>query len=154
MTIQPRVDNYERLLATAAELQNMADLIDKYPAEAQLIMAALEDGLTLGPMRVSEPMTAAPAGTSRVIAVSGCVDGDETCRLDDCAKPADLVITIAGDGPNARRRLWCLDHWTTLGELITAGGATSFDRPALDVISARLSPGDLVGEGFHAATPR
>jgi hypothetical protein len=31
----------------------MADLIAKYPAEAQLIMAALEDGLTLGPMRVS-----------------------------------------------------------------------------------------------------
>ena len=45
--------NHEELLATAAELQAMADLIEKYPAEAQLIMAAFEDGLTLGPMRVS-----------------------------------------------------------------------------------------------------
>ena len=41
------------MLATAAELQAMADLIAKYPAEAQLIMAALEDGLTLGPMQVA-----------------------------------------------------------------------------------------------------
>src|SRR5918999_6127153 len=32
----------------------MADLIQKYPTEAQLLMAALEDGLTLGPMRVME----------------------------------------------------------------------------------------------------
>ena len=41
------------MLATAAELQALADLIGKYPAEAQLIMAALEDGLTLGPMQVA-----------------------------------------------------------------------------------------------------
>ena len=34
------------------QLQTMADLIQKYPAEAQLLMAALEDGLTLGPMQV------------------------------------------------------------------------------------------------------
>ncbi len=45
----------EQLLATAAELQTLPELIGKYPAEAQLIMAALEDGLTLGPMRVSSP---------------------------------------------------------------------------------------------------
>ncbi|HEU5159526.1 MAG TPA: hypothetical protein VFU43_21190 [Streptosporangiaceae bacterium] len=32
----------------------MADLIQKYPAEAQLIMAAYEDGLTLGPMHVMD----------------------------------------------------------------------------------------------------
>lgn len=38
--------------ATAEQLQTMADLIQKYPAEAQLLMAALEDGLTLGPMQV------------------------------------------------------------------------------------------------------
>ncbi|HEU5158985.1 MAG TPA: hypothetical protein VFU43_18460 [Streptosporangiaceae bacterium] len=44
-----------RLRATAAELQTLADLIQKYPAEAQLIMAALEDGLRLGPMQVMEP---------------------------------------------------------------------------------------------------
>jgi hypothetical protein len=46
--------NDERLHATAEQLQIMADLIQKYPAEAQLIMAAFEDGLTLGPMRVME----------------------------------------------------------------------------------------------------
>jgi hypothetical protein len=49
MTVQAE---REQLLATAAELQTMADLIAKYPAEAQLIIAALEDGLTLGPMQV------------------------------------------------------------------------------------------------------
>jgi hypothetical protein len=42
------------MLATAAELQTMADLIGKYPAEAQLIIAALEEGLVLGPMRVAD----------------------------------------------------------------------------------------------------
>jgi hypothetical protein len=53
VTVQAQCGNREALSATAAELQTMADLIAKYPAEAQLIMAALEDGLTLGPMRVS-----------------------------------------------------------------------------------------------------
>jgi hypothetical protein len=51
---QTDFSNQEQLLATAGELQAMADLIGKYPAEAQLIMAALEDGLTLGPMRTTE----------------------------------------------------------------------------------------------------
>jgi hypothetical protein len=51
MTVQAE---REQLLATAAELQTMAELIAKYPAEAQLIMAALEDGLTLGPMQVAD----------------------------------------------------------------------------------------------------
>ncbi|HZB30446.1 MAG TPA: hypothetical protein VE465_09800 [Streptosporangiaceae bacterium] len=54
MTVQAELSNREQLLATAAELQAMADLIGKYPAEAQLIMTALEDGLTLGPMRVAD----------------------------------------------------------------------------------------------------
>ncbi|HEU5156184.1 MAG TPA: hypothetical protein VFU43_04255 [Streptosporangiaceae bacterium] len=53
MTVDADLSNREQLLAMAAELQTMADLIEKYPAEAQLIMAALEDGLTLGPMRVA-----------------------------------------------------------------------------------------------------
>ncbi|HEU5156035.1 MAG TPA: hypothetical protein VFU43_03500 [Streptosporangiaceae bacterium] len=44
----------ERLQATAAELQEMAGLIQRYPAEAQLIMEAYEDGLTLGPMQVMD----------------------------------------------------------------------------------------------------
>jgi hypothetical protein len=59
MTVQTECSNRGQLLATAAELQEMADLIAKYPAEAQLIMTALEDGLTLGPMRVA-PDAAAP----------------------------------------------------------------------------------------------
>ena len=54
MTVHADVSNREQLLATAAELQTMADLIGRYPAEAQLIMTALEDGLTLGPMRVMD----------------------------------------------------------------------------------------------------
>jgi hypothetical protein len=58
MTVQPERGNREQLPAIAAELQTMADLIDKYPAEAQLIMAALEDGLTLGPMRVGRAAAA------------------------------------------------------------------------------------------------
>jgi hypothetical protein len=52
MAMTIRAGDSEQLLATAAELQNMTELIGKYPAEAQLIMAALEDGLTLGPMQV------------------------------------------------------------------------------------------------------
>jgi hypothetical protein len=46
--------NREQLKATAEELRVMTDLIKKYPAEAQLIMAAIEDGLTLGDMHVME----------------------------------------------------------------------------------------------------
>jgi hypothetical protein len=50
--IQPESGDHTQLAATAEQLQTMADLIQKYPAEAQLLMAALEDGLTLGPMQV------------------------------------------------------------------------------------------------------
>ena len=49
------VNNHEQLETTVTEVQTMADLIQRYPAEAQLIIAALEDGLTLGPM---QPMNA------------------------------------------------------------------------------------------------
>jgi hypothetical protein len=59
MTVQTECSNQGQLLATAAELQTMADLIRKYPAEAQLIIAAIEDGLTLGPMRVAPEAGAA-----------------------------------------------------------------------------------------------
>lgn len=52
MTTQTERPGRERLRATAAQLQTMADLISEYPAEAQLILEALEDGLTLGPMQV------------------------------------------------------------------------------------------------------
>jgi hypothetical protein len=54
MTLQAERGNHEQLKATAAELQVMVDLIQKYPAEAQLVMAALEDGLTLGRMQIME----------------------------------------------------------------------------------------------------
>jgi hypothetical protein len=39
-TIEPERGDREQLLATVEELQVMVDLIEKYPAEAQLIMAA------------------------------------------------------------------------------------------------------------------
>jgi hypothetical protein len=54
MPLQGESSNREQLKATATELQEMADLIQKYPAEAQLILAALEDGLTLGGMHVMD----------------------------------------------------------------------------------------------------
>lgn len=58
MTAEPELGDHAQLLATAAELEAMTQLIRKYPAEAQLIMGALEEGLTLGPMRVAgEPDT-------------------------------------------------------------------------------------------------
>lgn len=55
MRVEPDLSNREQLLVTLGELQNMADLIEKYPAEAQLVMAALEDGLRLGPMQAGDP---------------------------------------------------------------------------------------------------
>lgn len=54
MTAQPERGSHAELLNTSAEMQTLTDLIKKYPAEAQLIMAALEDGLELGPMRVMD----------------------------------------------------------------------------------------------------
>jgi hypothetical protein len=54
VTIQLQVHDQRRLRATAAELQTMSELIQRYPAEAQLIMSALEDGLTLGSMQAME----------------------------------------------------------------------------------------------------
>jgi hypothetical protein len=65
LSIQGQSSDKEQLLATAAEMQTMAELIGRYPAEAQLIMAALEDGLTLGHMQLAGRITpeAAPGGT-------------------------------------------------------------------------------------------
>lgn len=53
MTAASEIGDRARLRATAAELETMTRLITKYPAEAQLIMGAIEEGLTLGPMRVA-----------------------------------------------------------------------------------------------------
>ena len=52
MAVRSDSDSHRRLRATATELQTMADLIQRYPAEAQIIMEAYEDGLRLGPMHV------------------------------------------------------------------------------------------------------
>lgn len=57
MTIHPKDTNQDQLAATAEQLQTMADLIQRYPAEAQLLMTAYEDGLTLGPMLVMDGMS-------------------------------------------------------------------------------------------------
>lgn len=54
MRNQTEFGNEGQLRATAAELQTMTELMQKYPAEAQLVMAAIEDGLTLGPMLMME----------------------------------------------------------------------------------------------------
>jgi hypothetical protein len=54
MTIQPELSGRAQLSATAAQLQTLADLIQRYPAETQLILAAIEDGLRLGPMRTMD----------------------------------------------------------------------------------------------------
>lgn len=37
----------------ARQIAQLQELIQEYPAEAQLIMAALEDGLTLGPAQTA-----------------------------------------------------------------------------------------------------
>jgi hypothetical protein len=39
----------------ADKMAQLQELIQEYPAEAQLIMTALEDGLTLGPAQVMDP---------------------------------------------------------------------------------------------------
>lgn len=54
MTLQHQHTDQGQLSATVAELQRMSELIQRYPAEAQLIMSALEDGLTLGPMQAMQ----------------------------------------------------------------------------------------------------
>lgn len=54
MTSQHQDCDQEQLGATVAELQTLSELIQRYPAEAQLSEAALEDGLTLGPVQAME----------------------------------------------------------------------------------------------------
>jgi hypothetical protein len=47
MTSSTGPDNEQQ--QKAQKISQLQALIEEYPAEAQLIMAALEDGLTLGP---------------------------------------------------------------------------------------------------------
>jgi hypothetical protein len=44
--------NNEELLLTAEEMTELISLIQRYPAEARRIMAAVEDGLMLGPAQI------------------------------------------------------------------------------------------------------
>jgi hypothetical protein len=54
MMLQRQDSDQEQRSATVAELQALSELIQRYPAEAQLVMSALEDGLALGPMQAME----------------------------------------------------------------------------------------------------
>lgn len=47
-----KVNESVQLLARAEKMVQLTALIQEYPAEAQLIMAAVEDGLTLGPAQL------------------------------------------------------------------------------------------------------
>ena len=53
MTVQS-VLSPEQLTAKAEQMQTLAALIQAYPTEAQLIMLAIEDGLTLGPVQITQ----------------------------------------------------------------------------------------------------
>jgi hypothetical protein len=53
MTVQPALSP-EQLAAKAEHMQTLAALIQEYPAEARLIMSAIEDGLTLGPVQITQ----------------------------------------------------------------------------------------------------
>jgi hypothetical protein len=53
MTSSSGQDNETELRQKAQQIEQLQALIAEYPAEAQLIMAALEDGLTLGPAQVA-----------------------------------------------------------------------------------------------------
>jgi hypothetical protein len=55
MTPTSGPDNEQR--QKVQQISQLQALIQQYPAEAQLIMAALEDGLTLGP---AQAVTAGP----------------------------------------------------------------------------------------------
>jgi 3',5'-cyclic AMP phosphodiesterase CpdA len=53
MTVPPDLGPAQ-LRSKAEQMQTLADLIQAYPAEAQLIMSAVEDGLTFGPVQIMQ----------------------------------------------------------------------------------------------------
>jgi hypothetical protein len=53
MTVQSQ-PSHEELISKAKNLNTLADLIQEYPAEAQLIMAAVQDGIAIGPAKLAE----------------------------------------------------------------------------------------------------
>jgi hypothetical protein len=52
MTVVSDSNHHEELSQKARKMTQLRTLIQEYPAEAQLIMAAIEDGLTLGPAHI------------------------------------------------------------------------------------------------------
>jgi hypothetical protein len=52
MTLIPSLSQDDQPQSKAEDVTQLAALIQEYPAEAQLIMAAVEEGLTLGPAQV------------------------------------------------------------------------------------------------------
>jgi hypothetical protein len=62
MTFDPGRGQQEDLRRKAEKISRMQELIQEYPAEAQLIMTAIEDGLTLGPVQVMDSAVASTNG--------------------------------------------------------------------------------------------
>jgi hypothetical protein len=52
MIAVPSDNNHAELSQQAEKITQLTALIHEYPAEAQLILAAVEDGLTLGPAQI------------------------------------------------------------------------------------------------------
>jgi transcriptional regulator with XRE-family HTH domain len=52
MTGMPSSGDHEELSRRAEKMTQLVSLIQEYPAEAQLVMAAIEDGLPLGPAQI------------------------------------------------------------------------------------------------------
>ena len=59
MTCMANVSGHEELRRKARKITELIALIQEYPAEAQVIMAAVEDGLTLGPAQIMNAVHAA-----------------------------------------------------------------------------------------------
>ncbi|HEU5159284.1 MAG TPA: hypothetical protein VFU43_19975 [Streptosporangiaceae bacterium] len=64
MTFDSSRGQKEDLARKAEKISRLQELIQEYPAEAQLIMSAIEDGLTLGPIQVMDRAVASASGLS------------------------------------------------------------------------------------------
>jgi len=54
MPITPSTSGHEELAQKVEKMTRLVSLIQEFPAEAQLVMAAVEDGLTLGPAQIMD----------------------------------------------------------------------------------------------------
>jgi hypothetical protein len=86
MTITVSSGEREEPLRTAEKMTQLVTLIQEYPAEAQLIMAAIEDGLTLGPAQLMDAVQR-PEATPDAEAGATAVDA----RSSRTASGEDLV---------------------------------------------------------------